>query len=101
MQRGIFNGIFPGRKSSFTLRMAPMIDMVFLLLIFFLVAAKWRPKENFLPLQLPTAHAQDTTLGRPEPLIIHISAKQTGCQVQIGQLYTVQLEDNTIETNLV
>lgn len=92
--------IFGSRKCSFTLRMAPMIDMVFLLLIFFLVAAKWRPKENFLPFQLPAAQAQGDRLGRPEPLIMHISVTQAGCQVQIGQLYTIQLEDRTIETNL-
>jgi len=54
--------------------MAPMIDMVFLLLIFFLVAAKWRPQEDFLPFQLPLAHAQEQRIGKPEPLMIHISA---------------------------
>jgi biopolymer transport protein ExbD len=80
--------------------MAPMIDMVFLLLIFFLVAAKWRPQEDFLPFQLPLAQAQEQRIGKPEPLIIHISATQTGCQVQIGQSDAVQIENQTIEVNL-
>lgn len=101
MQKGILNGVLSGRRNSFTLRMAPMIDMVFLLLIFFLVAAKWRPEENFLPFQLPAAQAQGHRLARPEPLRVHITAMQTGCQVQIGRLYTVRLEEQTIEKNLV
>jgi biopolymer transport protein ExbD len=73
--------------------MAPMIDMIFLLLIFFLVAAKWRPQEDFLPLQLPAAQARPSALGKPEPLILHIFATKTGCKVQIGQLQTVGIEN--------
>jgi biopolymer transport protein ExbD len=80
--------------------MAPMIDMIFLLLIFFLVAAKWRPEENFLPFQLSSAQAQGHRLGKPEPLIIRIWPTGTGCEVRIGQLSTVQIEDETAEANL-
>jgi biopolymer transport protein ExbD len=100
MQRDAFNRVFSNRRRPFTLRMAPMIDMIFLLLIFFLVAAKWRPQEDFLPFQLPVAQAQEQRIGKPEPLIIHISATQTGCQVQIGQSDAVQIENQTIEVNL-
>jgi biopolymer transport protein ExbD len=80
--------------------MAPMIDMIFLLLIFFLVAANWRPDENFLPLQLPVAQAQEHRLVKPEPLIIRIWPAGTGCRVQIGQLHTVQIENEKLEVNL-
>ena len=100
MQTDIFNRIFPSRRSRFTLRMAPMIDMIFLLLIFFIVAGKWRPQENFLPFDMPAAQAGSLQFGRPEPLMIHISATQTGCQVQIGQLYTVQIEDSRLVADL-
>ena len=99
MQRDVFNRLNSTRRRP-TLRMAPMIDMIFLLLIFFFVAAKWRPEENFLPFQLPTAQAQNHRLGKPEPLIIHIFATETGCQVQIGQFRTVQIENKKIEANL-
>ena len=100
IQRDIFKGVFTSRKRPFTLRMAPMIDMIFLLLIFFLVAAKWRPKEDFLPFRLSAAHAQDQRIGKPEPLVIHIFAMQAGCQVQIGQLHTVEIDDKNIEPDL-
>ena len=100
MQRDAFNRVFSNRRRPFTLRMAPMIDMVFLLLIFFLVAAKWRPQEDFLPFQLPVAQAQEQSIGKPEPLIIHIFATQAGCQIQIGQSGIMQIENQTIEANL-
>jgi len=96
-----FRRIFARRRPVFTLRMAPMIDMIFLLLIFFLVAAKWRPSEDFLPFQLPAAQGQYASLVKPEPLEIYIFATQSGCEVQIGQLQTIQIENEKIETDLV
>ncbi len=100
LQRDVFGRLNSHRRRLFTLRMAPMIDIIFLLLIFFLVAAKWRPEENFLPFQLPAAQAQDRQLGRPEPLTIYIFATEAGCQVQIGQFAAVQIKNDNIETNL-
>jgi biopolymer transport protein ExbD len=100
VQRDIFPGVFARRRRFFALRMAPMIDMIFLLLIFFLVAAKWRPQEDFLPLQLPVAKAGDQRIGKPEPLIMHIFATQTGCQVQIGEFGAVQIESENVEADL-
>ncbi len=88
-------------RSNFTLRMAPMIDMIFLLLIFFLVAAKWRPQEDFIPFKLPAAHAQTLAMARPEPLTIHIFSTPTGCQVRLGQLYTVKIDDETINADML
>jgi len=100
VQRDILGRLNGGRRSSFTLRMAPMIDMTFLLLIFFLVAAKWRPKEDFLPFQLPAAQAQQYRIGRPEPLMIYIFATQTGCRVHVSQSGAVQIKDETVEADL-
>jgi biopolymer transport protein ExbD len=77
-----------------------MIDMIFLLLIFFLVAAKWRPREDFLPFQLPTAKAGENRLVKPEPLIIRISPTETGCQVRVGQMRTVRMDNDTTEQDL-
>ena len=88
------------RRRYSTLRMAPMIDMIFLLLIFFLVSAKWRPEESFLVFQLPAAQAAEHRPGKPEPLLIHIFETETGCRVQIGHARTVQIENKTIEADL-
>ncbi|MBN2269210.1 MAG: biopolymer transporter ExbD [Sedimentisphaerales bacterium] len=88
------------RRQGFALRMAPMIDMIFLLLIFFIVTAKWRPQEDFLPLHLASAQARDAVLARPEPLEIHIFAAPAGCRVQIGLVDEVKIDDDTIEADL-
>jgi len=88
-------------KSSYALKMTPMIDMVFLLLIFLLVAGKWRPPENFLPLKMPTAQAAEQTIPRPEPLIIKISAIKTGCIASIDRNEKITIENKNIEANLV
>jgi len=80
--------------------MAPMIDMIFLLLIFFLVTARWRPQEDFLPFRLPAAQAQDAALGSPEALEIHIFATPTGCRIRIGRLHAVAIDNETIDANL-
>ena len=99
-QSHILGRLNKNRRTTFTLRMAPMIDVIFLLLIFFFVAAKWRPTEEFLPLQLSAAHAPGIRIGKPEPLIIQISATQTGCEVQIGRSQTVRIENENIEEKL-
>ncbi len=79
------------RRSKTGLRMAPMIDMIFLLLIFFLVAAKWRPKEDFLPMQLATAGFSTQAVGKPEPLLIQITQADAGCRVQISTFPVVDI----------
>lgn len=87
-------------RSNLGLRMAPMIDMIFLLLIFFLVAAKWRPKEDFLPMQLSTAGIGVQAVGKPEPLLIQISQADAVCRVQIGSLYAVDIPAQSPEAGL-
>jgi len=88
------------RRSGVGLRMAPMIDMIFLLLIFFLAAAKWRPKEDFLPLQLSASGIQ-IPVGRPEPLLIQIAQNDVGCRVQIGSSYIVDIPAQNPDEGLV
>ena len=87
-------------RERFSLRMAPMIDIIFLLLIFFLVAAKWRPAESFLPFQLPTAQADSATIGKAEPLLVYIIATETGCKVRMGRTETIEIQSQSIEENL-
>ena len=98
-QRGILSR--PNNQHRrFTLHMAPMIDIIFLLLIFFLVATKWRPLESFLPLKIPATEAKNSPLAVIEPLAIHITDTAGGCMVQVDRLKTVQIEDQTIEADM-
>jgi biopolymer transport protein ExbD len=98
--KNVLNRALRPRKTVIGLRMAPMIDIIFLLLIFFLVAAKWRPKEDFLPLRLATAGVSDAPVARPEPLLIQIIQTDAGCSVQIGSSDAVEISSQNPEAGL-
>jgi len=91
--------MLPARR-PFALRSTAMIDMVFLLLIFFLVSAKWRPAEDFLPLQLPAAQAYSHSAVKPEPLVISIFETQTGCQVRLAQFEHIDITEENLQADL-
>jgi biopolymer transport protein ExbD len=64
----------------------PMIDVVFLLLIFFMLSANLRGNEGFLPAMLPQTGSGHKTMEM-EPLLIYLSSQPDGsCQVQIGRI---------------
>lgn len=88
------------QRGAFALRMAPMIDMIFLLLIFFLVTANFRPQEDFLPCRLPTAAAAVMPIGQVEPLVIYIADSLQGCQVQIGENTIIEIRSQSVEEDL-
>ncbi|MGV2337115.1 MAG UNVERIFIED_CONTAM: biopolymer transporter ExbD [Planctomycetaceae bacterium] len=71
-----------------TLNLTPMIDVVFLLIIFFMVGARFtqEAEEQQFNIQLPTA-ARVETLGRqPDPLVITVNA--TGSTSVAGRPYS-------------
>ncbi|MCF7957545.1 MAG: biopolymer transporter ExbD [Phycisphaerae bacterium] len=71
-------------SSRMQIRMIPMIDVVFLLLIFFLMTANFRPREGFLPAELPRQITR-SDLVELEPLLIYLQSRPDGsCVVDIG-----------------
>jgi biopolymer transport protein ExbD len=52
--------------------LTPMIDMVFLLLIFFLVASRFEEEERALELKLPSASEAMPMTVRPREIILNI-----------------------------
>lgn len=91
------------RKSAFALRMAPMIDVIFLLLIFFLITADFRPSEEYLPMRLGSAQAQTTAIGQLHPLVIIIDEIDNGCRVTFGtgQIVTMTADNFQQDLNLL
>jgi biopolymer transport protein ExbD len=57
--------------------LTPLIDVVFLLIIFFLVSSHLARRENHLPVQLPLASTAPTPDLESTPLVITVSADQT------------------------
>jgi biopolymer transport protein ExbD len=99
IQNLVFKRLNANKRAQINLRMTPMIDMIFLLLIFFFLASQWRPLEDFLPLKIPTASASEN-IGRPESLVIYISAKDGGCEVKVGNLEKISIANKTIENDI-
>jgi biopolymer transport protein ExbD len=100
LQKALQERLSARKRRPFSFRMTAMIDMVFLLLIFFLVTAKWRPPEHFLPMKLPGTDAAEQAIGKAEPLVIYISEIPNGCQVQLEYDQRIQIRDGTIENDL-
>jgi len=93
--------LFNSRGNAPVLRMAPMIDMIFLLLIFFLLTARFRPRENFLPMQLEIGSlAMAGRSALVEPLTMYISPAEDGCKVRLGRDLTVSIVGAEPETGL-
>jgi len=63
----------------------PLIDMVFLLLIFFLVATTFRQEEREINIQLPGLFSSQPLSSLPQQLIINI--REDGSVVITGKTY--------------
>ena len=74
-------------------RIVPLIDVVFLLLVFFLLTANFRPREGFLPAELPRQITRAVQMEM-EPLAVYISSDVHGnCHVQIGAADSLLIEN--------
>ena len=54
-------------------QMAPMIDMVFLLLVFFMCASQMSQKQN-IPMEIPTASKAVVPKDRPNRWVVNLNA---------------------------
>ena len=94
-------GVFKqDRPFDFGFRMLPMIDMLFLLLIFFLLTMQFRPVESYLPFQLPGEGQTATQFGKAEPLTLNLTARSDGCRIQIGHTKAIPMDSNSIDADL-
>lgn len=69
------------------LTLTPLIDVVFLLLIFFLVATKFAEQERELPVNLPDASEAQPLIAKPRELFINID--QNGRYYVSGQILSL------------
>ena len=91
---GQLRGFLRRRKQPrHNLRMTPMIDVIFLLLIFFVLTARFRIPEQFLESILPDNKQNENRANVIEPLVLYISGTDTGCEIEIGFSERVVIED--------
>lgn len=86
-------------NSTLTLRMAPLIDVIFLLLIFFFVSLRFKPLESYLPAGLPAA-ASGPSAAVVEPLLIRVTGSGGGCKIQFGQNAAIQVSAATVDVDM-
>ena len=96
----VIAGLRKQKRRSFGLRMTAMIDVIFLLLTFFVLTAKFRPPEEFLGLSLGASSTPATNFSIIEPLTLRITSKNDGCDVQIGQNSSCEISSETIDEDL-
>jgi biopolymer transport protein ExbD len=87
------------RPFSLGFRMMPMIDMLFLLLIFFILTMQFHTPESFLPFQLPGG-AEGTRIGKAEPLTLALTARGDGCRIQIGRTKSIAVDSKSMDADL-
>ncbi len=69
----------PREFTALTLNLAPMIDVVFLLLIFFISTTTFKRAEGLLPAQLPRQSGLGTAVELPlAPIVVHLTQSGLG-----------------------
>ena len=77
-----------------TLSLTPLIDIVFLLLIFFLVATRFAEEEQEMDVMLPDASEAQPLTSKPGELFINID--QQGRYYVTGKILTLEELDRTL-----
>jgi biopolymer transport protein ExbD len=96
----VFAGFRRDHRISMGLRMTPMIDVIFLLLIFFVLSAKFQEPEKFLPVFVGTNSSRSVIT--PEiPLSISVSATADACQISVANHPPIILADGDPEQALL
>jgi biopolymer transport protein ExbD len=54
------------------INLTPMIDVVFTLLVFFMLATTFAERERMLDIQLPFANAANANAAKPQELVINV-----------------------------
>jgi biopolymer transport protein ExbD len=91
-----------------SLNLTPLIDVVFLLLIFFLVATQFSQDDQQLPIKLPSARNALPMTVLPEELVVNIGADGSymvrGERVQAERLEAIlaqSVADNPVQQTVI
>ncbi|QDS86202.1 Biopolymer transport protein ExbD [Rosistilla ulvae] len=62
-------------QATSTLSLTPLIDVVFLLLIFFLVASRFAQEDRRIPIELPSATSATPMTEQPKEIVVDIDSE--------------------------
>jgi biopolymer transport protein ExbD len=76
--------IRPRDEPVFTIELTPMIDVVFLLIIFFLVATTFQRLEREIAVSVPPSETGRSGEGELEPVVVNVLPVDAGYRVVVG-----------------
>lgn len=82
------------------LRMTPMIDVIFLLLTFFVLTAKFQEPEQRLPVFVGSSVASPV-ISPVSPLKIAVEADGAGCRLQVADHPSIRVSDQNPSQSLL
>ena len=68
----------------FAVELTPMIDVVFLLIIFFLVATTFKQIERELAVKVPETESADAGKGKPDPITVNMVKEEAGFRLVVN-----------------
>lgn len=68
----------------FTVELTPMIDVVFLLIIFFLVATTFQRLEREIAVSVPVSETGSEGEGENEPVVVNVLPDGDGYRIVVG-----------------
>ena len=86
-------------RGMVSLCITPMIDIIFLLLTFFVLTANFRVPEDFLSLKLPTTTSAQS-IGIIEPYRIDIAPAEGGCRITLGGSSSITINEISANEDL-
>ena len=87
-------------RISMGLRMTPMIDVIFLLLTFFVMTAKFQDPEQLLPVIVGKTNPQ-TVVTRDTPLKVFVEPTLSGCLLRVENRPAIKLSDENPQESLL
>jgi biopolymer transport protein ExbD len=104
LQSGLAGRVMAGlkrrRSPTMGLRMTAMIDVIFLLLTFFVLTTKFQPPESHLNMALPKPAVGAASAVSKVPLSIRLKAAENGCEVVLAEMNKIILRSDTLDANL-
>ena len=87
-------------RISMGLRMTPMIDVIFLLLTFFVLTAKFQEPEQLLPVIVGKSNPQPA-VTQDTPLKIFVESSPSGCLLRVENRPAIKLSDENPSESLL
>ena len=85
-------------QEDVTINLTPMIDVVFLLVIFFMVGSKFSESESRMDVSIPSVGPMNAISRTPDDRIVELTAN--GEVVLDGQMVTIQQLTEILETQV-